>query len=126
LSPAEIPVIQDIDLCLSGGASDCFGVVPATDGLLTGEYAYRISAVIDPASARNLGGETLASDPIIIRLPEIVAAGETRRVAVRLFWDAPVDKLGAVLEDIVGYRIYRTPADGVAAASEHALRRKAP
>ncbi|MGD8863268.1 MAG: hypothetical protein PVI30_24860 [Myxococcales bacterium] len=118
LSPAEVPVITDIDLCLSGGASDCFGTVPSTDGLLTGEYAYRISAVIDPASSRNLGGETLASDPIIIRLPEIVAAGETRRVAVQLFWEAPVDNLGDPLEDIIGYRIYRTPADGVAAADE--------
>jgi hypothetical protein len=85
---------------------------------LTGEYAYRISAVIDPASSRNLGGETLASDPLIIRLPEIVAAGETRRVAVQLFWDPPVDELGTTLEDIIGYRIYRTPADGVAAADE--------
>ncbi|MDH5672435.1 MAG: hypothetical protein OEZ06_09825 [Myxococcales bacterium] len=118
LSPAEIPVITDIDLCLSGGASDCFGSVPSTDGLLTGEYAYRISAVIDAASSRNLGGETLASDPIIVRLPEIVAAGETRRVAIQLFWDPPVDKLGTELEDIVGYRIYRTPADGIAAADE--------
>ena len=118
LSPAEVPVITDIDLCLSGGVADCFGVVPSTDGLLTGEYAYRVSAVIDPTSVHNLGGETLASDPIIIRLPEIVAAGETRKVAVQLFWDAPVDKLDVELEDITGYRIYRTPADGVAASDE--------
>lgn len=118
LSPREVPVLTDLDLCLSGGTSACFGVVPTTDGLASGEYAYRISAVIDPASLRNLGGETLASDPVVIRLPEIVAAGETRLVAVRLFWDAPVDALGVELEDIIGYRIYRTPANGVAAADE--------
>jgi hypothetical protein len=114
LSPEEIPVIEDVDLCLAGGREPCFGVADGDAGLPEGRYAYRVSALIDPADPENLGGETLASDPIILRLPDI----QNRTIVVKVVWSPPEDPLGAPLSGIVGYRVYRTPADGVPARDE--------
>lgn len=113
LSPRESPVIEDIDLCLSGGDIDCFGETGRT-GLEAGAYAYRVAAVIDDADPVNLGGETLASDPLLLRLPDV----DGRGIVVELSWSAPVDSEGVELSGVTGYRIYRTPRDGVAGADE--------
>lgn len=114
LSPDETPVIGDLDLCLSQSDPPCFGAADLGGGLPAGEYSYRVAAVIDPADPQNLGGETLASDPLPLKLPEILNRG----ILVRLVWSAPKDALGAELTGITGYRVYRTPADGVAGRDE--------
>lgn len=113
LSPSEVPTVADVDLCLSGGAP-CFGIAGLADGLEPGAYSYRVSALIDPADPVNLGGETLASDPFIIKLPTI----QSRQISVKLTWGPPKDSLGATLSGITGYRIYRTPKDGVPGQDE--------
>jgi hypothetical protein len=113
LSPRESPVIEDLDLCLSGDTVTCFGK-PGRGGLPAGTYAYRVAAVIDSSDPVNLGGETLASDPLSLSLPDIGGRG----VAVKLIWSKPVDGLGAAISGVAGYRIYRTPKDGAAGADE--------
>ncbi len=117
LSPEESPVISDIDLCLSGGDEPCFGVDDLESGLERGTYSYRVSALIDSTDPQNLGGETLASDPISLKLPEISG----RSILVELTWDAPLDSPGEELTGIRGWRIYRTPTDGVAGRDETLL-----
>jgi large repetitive protein len=117
LSPAEVPHIEDLDLCLSGGKDFCFGVTGLADGLDAGGYSYRVSALIDPADPENLGGETLASDPIIMILPAI----SNRKISVKLTWSKPLDPLGAPLSGITGYRVYRVAKDGVPGKDEKVL-----
>lgn len=113
LSPQEAPVIADVDLCLTGANVECFDMA-GRPGIEAGAYAYRVSAVIDSTDPVNLGGETLASDPMLLRLPDVNGRG----VAVELTWTAPVDSEGVALTGVSGYRIYRTPKDGVAGADE--------
>ena len=117
LSPEEAPEISQIDLCLTGGTVPCFGAAGLGAGLAPGEYSYRVSALIDSADPVNLGGETLASDPTIVRLKSIGA----RQIAVELTWSPPTDRLGAPLSGVTGYRIYRTNADGIAGSEERLL-----
>ncbi len=114
LSPEEVPVIEDVDLCLGGGDQPCFDQDGIGDGLAPGVYSYRVAAIIDDADPVNLGGETLASDPITLKLSEIGG----RRISVELSWSAPVDAAGDELSGITGYRIYRTPVDGTAGSDE--------
>lgn len=97
LSPRETPVIDDVDLAL--------GMV----GLDTGEWHYRVSATFAASDSDNPGGESLPSDTFTIKLPALA----NRKIAVTLVWKAPVDALGAELQGVSGYRIYRSPkADG--------------
>lgn len=96
LSPREVPQIIDVDLQL------------ADVGLDAGEYRYRISAVFAANDLHNPSGETLAGDPFTIKVPSFA----NKKVVLTLVWDAPVDSLGVVLPNIVGYRIYRTAKDG--------------
>lgn len=112
LSPEEIPIMTGVDLCLAGGATPCFSTTGA--GLEAGLYSYKVAATIDPNDPRNLGGETLASDPIIMKLKSV----GTRDVTVKISWTAPTDSEGTVLSGITGYRIYRTPKDGVPGSDE--------
>ncbi|NUQ78004.1 MAG: hypothetical protein HUU21_31100 [Polyangiaceae bacterium] len=93
LSPAEAPVVADVDLTL--------GDV----GLEAGQWFYRVSAVFDAADPENPGGESLASDEFVIKLPAI----PNKKIAVILTWTEPKDMLGNPLPGVAGYRIYRTP-----------------
>lgn len=117
LSPEEVPHIEDLDLCLSGGKEPCFGIAGIADGLEAGGYSYRVSATIDATDPENLGGETLASDPIIMKLPAI----NNRKISVKLTWSKPVDNAGAPLSGITGYRVYRVAKDGVPGKDEKLL-----
>jgi hypothetical protein len=117
LSPEEVATISNVDLCLGGGSTNCFGAGTTSAGLQPGTYSYRISAVIDAADPQNLGGETLASDPQILRLRGAL----DRSILVKLEWSSPKDSLGAPLTGITGYRIYRTPKDGVPGTDEQLL-----
>lgn len=113
LSPEEIPIFDGLDLCLAGG-QDCFNTPGLGSGLTAGAYSYRVSAVIGAGDAQNLGGETLASDPIIMKLRSV----NGRSVTVKIQWSAPKDRLGADLTGITGYRVYRTPKDGAPGTDE--------
>ena len=113
LSPREAPVIADLDLCLSDDDVECFGTTGRA-GLAAGGYAYRVAAVIADSDAVNLGGETLASDPLNLTLPDVNGRG----IVVKLIWSEPRDSEGAVLSGVSGYRIYRTPLGGAAGADE--------
>lgn len=113
LSPREAPVVQDIDLCLSGPEQECFSETGRM-GLPPGSYAYRVAAQIADNDAQNLGGETLASDALSLRLPNV----DDRGIVVRVIWRAPVDSEGDALTGIEGYRIYRTPVNGTAGRDE--------
>ena len=114
LSPEETPQLGDIDLCLSGGSDPCFDDEDLGSGVSAGTYAYRIAATVGDTDPQNLGGETLAADPITVRLPDIMGRG----ILVQVTWSPPVDALGDDLTGITGYRIYRTPVDGAAGADE--------
>jgi hypothetical protein len=114
LSPEEIPHIEDLDLCLAGGSKGCWGDTDPGPGLDPGGYAYRVSALIDPMDPQNLGGETLASDPIVVKLPDFSG----KKILVQLTWSAPVDNQGDDLTGITGYRIYRIPVDGIPGKDE--------
>jgi hypothetical protein len=114
LSPEEAPVIRDVDLCLNGDNTECFDTPDLGDGLDAGVYSYRVSALIDKDDEQNLGGETLASDPLVLRLPTMLG----RNISVELSWGPPRDALGEELSGIVGYRVYRTPQDGVPGSDE--------
>ncbi|HET8934223.1 MAG TPA: hypothetical protein VFN67_12310 [Polyangiales bacterium] len=113
LSPRETPVLQDLDLCLSDTEVECFGQ-KGRPGLQAGTYAYRVAAVIDDSDAVNLGGETLASDPLSLSLPDINGRG----IVVKLIWSKPVDSQHAAISGVTGYRIYRTPRGGAAGSDE--------
>lgn len=115
LSPEEIPSIANVDLCLGGGSTACFG--QSGPGLQPGTYSYRVAAVIDSTDPQNLGGETLASDALILRL----RGTEQRSILVKLDWTAPKDSQGDDLSGITAYRIYRTPLDGVPGSDEQLL-----
>lgn len=110
LSPEETPTINNLDLCLTGPTADCYGLGASVPGLDPGVYSYRVAAVITPGDAQNVGGETLASDPMIVRLSSTSLTG--RKVVVKIGWDTPKDPLGVTLTGISGYRIYRTPLAG--------------
>jgi hypothetical protein len=91
LDPNLRPMDLDVDIDLS-----------ETDGLSGGIYYYRVAAVMPSDDPFNPDGETLASSPFGMHIPTLVDWG----VEVTLSWE-PVD-------DAVGYRIYRTAADGAA------------
>ena len=114
LSPEEVPEITDVDLCLAGGTADCFGKAGLSGGVGEGAVAYRVSAVIDSADPQNLGGETLASENLVLRLPTVAS----RNVIVKLTWTPPVDSKGVTLTGITGYRVYRTPLNGIPGRDE--------
>lgn len=117
LSPEEVPNVSNVDLCLAGGSAACFGGDGSAAGLEPGDYSYRVAALIDDADPVNLGGETLASDALILRL----RGTSERSIVVKFQWTAPRDSLGAPLSGVTGYRIYRTPKDGTPGSDEQLL-----
>lgn len=96
LDPAEAPVIDGVNLAVDASADA---------GLDAGRYSYRISAIFGADDAVNPGGESLASDPLLVQLPEI-----DEQVTVTLSWSE--------VARATGYRIYRTPSPGLASGEE--------
>ncbi len=93
LDPAEAPVIDDLDL-FDGDGTD--------PGLGAGLWSYRVAAVMDAGDPNNPGGESLASEPLVVRLPSL-----TNNAFLTLHWNH--------VAGAVSYRIYRTETvDGVA------------
>jgi hypothetical protein len=93
LDPRESPQL-DVD-----------DIVPGMNGLDAGYWFYRVSATFTAADPDNPGGEGLASDEIILKVP----AFANKKIQVVLTWSKPADSLGAALANVAGYRIYRTP-----------------
>jgi hypothetical protein len=102
LDPAESPIVDVNDLLL------------ADTGLDAGYWIYRVSAVFSAADPDNPNGESLASDEFIVRLPDV----PNKKIQVSLTWAPPRDALGALLPNVTGYQIYRTPLVGGASGQE--------
>jgi hypothetical protein len=93
LSPLEVPGLDIDDL------------VPAAAGLDAGYWFYRVSATFSAADPDNPGGESLASDEFIVKVPTFAG----KKIQVVLAWSPPADALGAPLPNVAGYNVYRTP-----------------
>lgn len=102
LSPREVPSLDIDDLVL------------ASTGLDTGYWMYRVSATFSNADLDNPGGESLASDEFIVKLPAFAG----KKIQVKLAWDVPRDSLAAALPNVTGYRIYRTAVVNGASGTE--------
>ena len=76
------------------------------EGLGGGLWTYRIAAIFDANDPVNPDGESLASDPIVLQLPEISTGG----VILSISWTQ--------VPDAVGYRVYRSPAADAGSNSE--------
>lgn len=89
LDPLDVPSDFDVDLALGDGDL----------GLAGGTYVYRVSGVRDPGYASDPGGETIASEPITLTLPDL-----PELILVTLQWTA--------MPDVIGYRVYRGTTAG--------------
>jgi hypothetical protein len=102
LDPSEVPHL-DVD-----------DIVPNAAGLDAGYWIYRVAATFTANDADNPGGESLASDELIVKVPAFAG----KKIQVVLAWQAPVDQLGVQLPNVSGYRIYRTAIANGASGSE--------
>src|SRR5262249_2901119 len=102
LSPVETPGLAIDDL------------VPAATGIDPGNWFYRVSAAFAANDPDSPGGESLASDELIVKVP----AFASKKIQVILAWSAPADSLGAALPNVAGYNIYRTPMVNGASGGE--------
>lgn len=91
LDPAAAPDINDLDM-----------EPVTTGGLDKGLYYYRVSAVMPMTDASNPGGETLASDPFGVVVPDLTSSN--KKIKLTLFWEA--------VPGAASYKIYRTPMPG--------------
>jgi hypothetical protein len=66
------------------------------DGIPAGLWYYRVSAVMQDSYASNPGGETLASDPIVVDIRQ-----QPAKIALHLYWSN--------VANAKQYRIYRNP-----------------
>jgi len=92
LDPLDVPAVPTIDLA------------PSATGLTAGTWVYRVSAVRAATDPSNPAGETLASDPLNVTLPDLSNLTTTPLAKVTLSWPA--------MPNVVSYNIYRTPASG--------------
>ncbi len=97
LVPGDSPDITDVDIRLGVGS-----------GLAGGVWYYRVSAVFPHTDGRNPAGESLASDPLVIQIPD-----RPEGVHVTLVWSR-VDRAS-------GYRIYRSPDPDLISGSERLI-----
>lgn len=99
LDPLYVPEVTEVD----------FEFDPEINGLQTGVYYYRISAVYDGNDPNNPGGESLPSEPQPVFIPNIPNIG----VRLILQWDG--------LPDAVSYRIYRSPTPDLLLGQEELI-----
>ena len=92
LDPLDVPAVPTIDL------------TPSATGLTSGTWVYRVTAVRAANDASNPAGETLASDPLNITLPDLSNLTATPLAKVTLSWPA--------MPNVASYNIYRTSATG--------------
>lgn len=94
LRPGDAPEITDADIRLGEGA-----------GLAGGVWYYRVSAVFPAGDPQNPDGESLASDPLVIQIPD-----RPERIHVTVVWSG--------VAGASGYRIYRSPDPDLSSGSE--------
>ncbi len=99
LRPEGAPIIEDIDLVLDPEQAMAF---------TPGRYSYRVAAVMAADDAENPDGETLASDAVLVQVPDIA-----ERVSIGLHWSE--------MPGAVRYRVYRTAAAGDPSGTEQLL-----
>jgi hypothetical protein len=98
LSPDERPTVEAVDLDVNDEG----------EGLGSGLWYYRVSALMASDDPFNPGGESLPSEAFVVRLPDL----GTYRVRPTITWSA--------VPGAIAYRIYRSPT-GVEAAGEERL-----
>jgi hypothetical protein len=96
LKPSESPQITDVDIKLGE---------ELTPGLSGGVWYYRVSATFADTHPENPNGESLASDPFVIQIPDMPEG-----VQVTLVWTA--------VDNASGYRIYRSPDPNLTSGAE--------
>jgi hypothetical protein len=94
LLPEEAPIMGDPDLSVDEDSED------PSEGLENGLWSYRVSAVLPGNQAHNPGGETLASEPLLVRVPQLGFP-----VTLRVCWRPPTQPGGVAVQS---YRLYRT------------------
>ncbi|HEX7838620.1 MAG TPA: hypothetical protein VF469_14190, partial [Kofleriaceae bacterium] len=92
LDPLDVPAVPAIDL------------TPSASGLAAGTWVYRVSGVRAASDASDPAGETLASDPLNVTLPDLTSLTRTPQVKVTLTWPA--------MTNVASYNVYRTSASG--------------
>jgi hypothetical protein len=102
LRPGDSPAITDVDIRLGDGS-----------GLAGGVWYYRISAVFPANDPRNPDGESLASDPLVIQIPD-----RPELIEVTVVWSG--------VPDASGYRIYRSPDPDLTSGSERLIAQLGP
>ncbi|MBN1335347.1 MAG: IPT/TIG domain-containing protein [Deltaproteobacteria bacterium] len=95
LDPLEAPRIDDIEVDYS----------ESDDGLMGGTWIYRVAALFDDTYDDNPGGESLPSDPFVMRLPDL-----DPMLYVTIGWTE--------VEGASGYRIYRSPEPDAGSGAE--------
>lgn len=94
LDPLNVPNVSNVTFEIDEG-----------NGLSEGTYYYRVSAVLD-ADSYNPDGETLASEPLPISVPETIDGD----LVPTIVWDA--------FPDADSYRIYRSPSPDISFGNE--------
>lgn len=98
LDPSEAPVVTDLSARRGMGT-----------GLGAGVWIYRVAAVFPAGDPQNPGGESLASDPVPVRLP----TGLPDVLRITIDWS---DVAGAI-----AYRVYRSPTADAGLGSEQLI-----
>ncbi len=98
LDPRETPRFDTLEMDYGDGVN----------GLTTGTWIYRIAALYPSTWDSNPAGESLASDPIVINVPDVPDL-----IELTVHWTA--------VDGASGYRVYRTPAAGSGSNTEEWL-----
>ncbi len=98
LDPLAVPVINDLD----------FEFLDEGQGLETGVYIYRVSAILSGDADANPDGETLPSEPQPVFVPALAQG-----VSAIIEWTE--------IPDAVAYRVYRSPLPDLAFGAETLL-----
>ena len=101
LDPEAAPRIDDVDLQVLDSSEP---------GLEPGAWVYRISAVFAFDDLVNPGGESLPSDPIVLRVPELPGGDGDASAHLALSWE--------YVDRALGYRVYRSPYGDAPSGSE--------
>ena len=97
LRPGDAPEITDADIRLGEGT-----------GLAGGVWYYRVAAVFPNTDPLNPDGESLASDPLVIQIPD-----RPERIHITVVWSG--------VARASGYRIYRSPDPDLFSGSERLI-----
>ncbi len=104
LDPLEAPRFDQLRVDVGDGV----------EGLTGGTWIYRVATLYDASDDDNPLGESLPSDPFVIRLPDF-----EELLVPTLTWNDPCEE--GCTRSVAGYRIYRSPFADAGSASEEWL-----